>query len=395
MAAGSKLSIGSEILLGSIAMKAFTINSPYGRHRLGLSAIRRIRAVRPRELRWMAKAPKPRNLEVVIDMKNLTRLRGAVNSKTLDFSTLYGQLAIPVRDITEIRMSNRPGRPGVSVRCRNLDEILVQTTPKTMFPLKTSYGAIKVPLEQVASIAISGGLLDLGLACYWSFDNKDAVDRISGAKGTISKTVTFDKGIVGLAPVFRNYTTKILIPSPRLNYNGWKQITISAWVKFNSYSTYGIIHSRHNPERPCGPWLAAGGAQGGEWVGGSFGVRLTGGKYEMIRPASLKPGIRPYPKQKVWHHLVGVYDGRRMRVYVNGKLDGQKKVATPGLTIFDSPGAITVIGRSSAPNRETWRDTYFPGPVDEIKIWRRALNSAEIEKLYEETLAESRKTTPK
>ena len=40
----SKLSIAAESLVGSIVTKQFTIDSPYGRHTVGLSAIRRIRA---------------------------------------------------------------------------------------------------------------------------------------------------------------------------------------------------------------------------------------------------------------------------------------------------------------------------------------------------------------
>jgi len=79
-----------------------------------------------------------------------------------------------------------------------------------------------------------------------------------------------------------------------------------------------------------------------------------------------------------------------MCVYVNGKLDGKKKVATPGLAIFDSPNARTVIGRAAGKNRDSWRDTYFPGPIDEIKIWKRALRPAEVKLLYAQTLAKGK-----
>ncbi len=384
----SKLSIGAETLVGDIGTKTFTIDTPYGRHTVGLSAIRRIRAADV--LTWSGGGIKPEDREVIVDMDNQTRLRGVTTLKTLTVQTVHGKFAIPVKRIMEIRFSAQAGKSGVSVRCDNLDEIIGKVAPKTMFPLKTPHGAIDIPLDRVAAITISGGPLEAGLAYYWSFDKKDAVDRIAGVKGTVTKPVTFAKGIIGLAPVFRNYTTKIVIPSPRLNCNGWRQITFSAWLKFNSYSTYGNVYGRKDGKINCGPWLATGGTYGGKWIGGSFGVVLANAKGEKVQPASLKKGLKPYPKRGVWRHIVGTYDGRYVRVYFNGKLDGETKVAIPDLAIFDSPKGTTIIGRTSAGYRASWRDTYFPGPVDEIKIWRRALNAAEVKLLHEQTLAKSK-----
>jgi hypothetical protein len=254
--------------------------------------------------------------------------------------------------------------------------------------------AVKIKLAQVSKQLADSGPLAAGLAYYWSFDKKDAVDKIAGVEGTVTKPVTFAKGIIGLAPVFRNYTTKIVVQSPRLNFNGWKQITFSIWLKFNSYSAYGNVYGRKDGKISGGPWLATGGTYSGKWIGGSFGVVFPNAQSEMVSPESLKSGLRPYPKRGVWHHIVGVYDGRHVRVYFNGKLDGETKVATPGLAIFDSPKGITVIGRSSAGHHASWRDTYFPGPVDEIKIWRRALSAAEVKLLHAQTLAKSKAEAP-
>jgi len=388
----SKLSIAAESLVGSIVTKRFTIESPYGRHTVALAAIRRIRTAEV--VTWAEGASPAKSREVIVDMANETRLRGTSKLKTLTVQAAHGKFAIPVERIMEIRFSG-PARPAVSVRCTNLDEILGRVAPKTMFPLKTPHGRVDLPLDKVAAITISGGPLEAGLAYYWPFDKKDAVDKIAGVKGTVTKPVAFAKGIVGLAPVFRNYTTKIVLQSPRLNFNGWKQITFSTWLKFNSYSTYGNLYHRADGKKTCGVWLSTGGTYGGKWIGGSFGVAFPNAQRETVRPGSLKPGIRPYPKRGLWRHVVGTYDGRYVRVYMDGKLDGEKKVATPGLSIFDSSKGITVIGRSAASHRASWRDTYFPGPVDEIKIWRRALNASEVKLLHDQTLARSKAEAPK
>jgi len=387
----SKLSISAETLVGSIVTRQFTIDSPYGRHTVALGAIRRIRVANV--LTWPADAPPAESRDIIVDMADETRLRGTTKLKTLTVRTVHGKFAIPLKRIMEVQFTGRT-KPRASVRCDNLDEILGKVVPGTMFPLKTPHGTVDLPLDKVASITISGGPLEAGLAFYWPFDKKNAVDKIAGVKGNVTASVAFAEGIVGLAPVFKNHTTKILLPSPRLNCNGWKQITFSAWLKFNSYSTYGNVYGRKDGKKSCGVWLATGGRYGGKWIGGSFGVVFPNAKSEMVRPASLKPGLRPYPKRGVWYHIVGTYDGRHVRVYFNGKLDGETKVATPGLAVFDSPKGITVIGRTSAGYRASWRDTYFPGPVDEIKIWKRALSAAEVKLLYAQTLARSKAGTP-
>jgi len=56
----------------------------------------------------------------------------------------------------------------------------------------------------------------------------------------------------------------------------------------------------------------------------------------------------------------------------------------------DHPNARTVIGRAAGKNRDSWRDTYFPGPIDEIKIWKRALRPTEVKLLYAQTLAKGK-----
>ena len=192
-----------------------------------------------------------------------------------------------------------PAKPAASVRCTNLDEILGRVAPKTMFPLKTPHGTVDLPLDKVASITISGGPLEAGLAYYWPFDNKDAVDKIAGVKGRVDGPVAFAKGIVGLAPVFKNHTTRIVLQSPRLNFNGWKRVTLSFWAKFNSYSTYGVVFGRANVSTGCGISSRMGGTYGGRWIGALFCVRFPEIYQETVSPESLKNKIKPYPKKGV------------------------------------------------------------------------------------------------
>lgn len=84
----------------------------------------------------------------------------------------------------------------------------------------------------------------------------------------------------------------------------------------------------------------------------------------------------------VWHHVVGVYDGTTLKVYVDGDLD-----CTP--TNYD--GTI-VVSDSDLRLGYGWSAAYLDGSMDEVRVYSRALGSGEVADLYnytEETVAEA------
>lgn len=68
----------------------------------------------------------------------------------------------------------------------------------------------------------------------------------------------------------------------------------------------------------------------------------------------------------VWHHAVLVYDGTNARIYLDGRLDGEKAIvaesADGGLNLGGNPNAAT----------------YFPGEMDEVMVFDRVLSEDEI-----------------
>jgi hypothetical protein len=73
-----------------------------------------------------------------------------------------------------------------------------------------------------------------------------------------------------------------------------------------------------------------------------------------------------------WTHVAGVWDGTTRMLYVNGVLDGTSKGAQPRPDI----GGATAIGRPGAANL-----LYFSGRLDDVRIYSRALSTAEIRAL--------------
>ena len=72
---------------------------------------------------------------------------------------------------------------------------------------------------------------------------------------------------------------------------------------------------------------------------------------------------------KKWTHMAATYDGSKMKIYYNGKVEVEGD-ATGTIDTNDVPVSI---GRNSEGNRE-----HYIGRVDEVAIWSVALNEAEI-----------------
>jgi len=74
-----------------------------------------------------------------------------------------------------------------------------------------------------------------------------------------------------------------------------------------------------------------------------------------------------------WYYLVGVVDGQKVKLYINGVLDTE--VACPS-------GLNTLTRVNSWIGRSNWAvDAYFNGIIDEVRIWNRALSAEEIKQL--------------
>jgi hypothetical protein len=90
----------------------------------------------------------------------------------------------------------------------------------------------------------------------------------------------------------------------------------------------------------------------------------------------------PAPVTRVtWVHLAGTYDGNIARFYV----DGQEVMSQPMTGRFmpdDTPFILGANG-NGVPGMPSER---FPGRIDEIMLYRRALTADEIAQLYDGAL---------
>ncbi len=74
----------------------------------------------------------------------------------------------------------------------------------------------------------------------------------------------------------------------------------------------------------------------------------------------------------VWHHLAGTYDGNKLKLYVDGKLE----VTTAYVGSIASSAANLNIARNSDE-----RDRFYNGSIDDVRVYNYVLSEKEIEML--------------
>ena len=78
-----------------------------------------------------------------------------------------------------------------------------------------------------------------------------------------------------------------------------------------------------------------------------------------------------------WYNIACSYDGSTLKVYLNGVLNNSFSVsATPNT----ASGPLTVGANP------TGGGSYFPGSIDDVRIYNRALTAAEVQTLYQSSL---------
>jgi hypothetical protein len=83
--------------------------------------------------------------------------------------------------------------------------------------------------------------------------------------------------------------------------------------------------------------------------------------------------------RRTWVHIAGTYDGRNARLYLNG-VEVHQKSFTGRLQPDTTP---VILGGNN--NEAGPPDELFPGRIDEVRLYRRALTAEDIYALYAPT----------
>lgn len=78
-------------------------------------------------------------------------------------------------------------------------------------------------------------------------------------------------------------------------------------------------------------------------------------------------------QNNTWYHVAATYDGATAKIYLNGVLDGQNALT----------GALATTAQACNIGARQNGAYTFPGQIDEVAIWNRALHANEIKQLYQ------------
>jgi len=209
------------------------------------------------------------------------------------------------------------------------------------------------------------------LVGYWPFEgdlsDKSGNNNNGTSIGTIG-TTGFVSGKINQA-LSLSGTNYIEIPDS-LSLDITDQITLEAWVYPNTWNDsyensiltkagdndYGVWNLHYKTEDDHG-----------------FRFELNNGAVDNVNVFETPPAPPSSPAQ--WYHVVGVYDGSTMSLYLNGILTNSKAVAGP-ISTNDDPLRI---------GKQLWWGatySYWDGLIDEVKIYNRALNASEVLEHY-------------
>ena len=84
-----------------------------------------------------------------------------------------------------------------------------------------------------------------------------------------------------------------------------------------------------------------------------------------------------------WHHVVGTFDGKLLRLYLDGKLANANPSKFPTIKPGRNFFLGCVLGDAEATDPNYGRTAFFPGQIDEVKVFNRALSAEEVKSHFD------------
>ncbi|MEK7606191.1 MAG: LamG domain-containing protein [Patescibacteria group bacterium] len=216
-----------------------------------------------------------------------------------------------------------------------------------------------------------GSSLNSGLVGYWTFDGKNMTPKVMDSSGQENTGVlagftstTTGVGRIGQALIFDGSDDKVTVgSSPLLTTTTF---SLSAWIKLNnealSIEREYIVFSQYNAGTGRTIFSADSRAANGNdaarfFIGGAGGIDVT---------------TTTKVPENVWTHISVVSNAGVTQTYFNGVADGTGATAT----IIPESTGVQLGGNSLLST------SYFPGVIDDMRVYNRALSVAEINRLY-------------
>ena len=226
-------------------------------------------------------------------------------------------------------------------------------------------------LAMFSSALYSGVNLSYGLVAHYEFEGnaKDSSGNVND--GTAKNGVKFSQdGVLGKSALFSD-TKEIRIEVPDSNsLDTHDSFSISIWANPSDRRGSVLVQKYYSSE---------------QWAGGEYGlnllkdgkVRLSIANYDSTRVTDyIEGGLIPLNQ---WSYITAFFDKGKLKLYLNGNLIAEKTSSIKQITTKEYSYDGIHIGNIVY---NTYNDGWFVGKMDDLRIYNRALNEAEIAELY-------------
>ncbi len=224
-----------------------------------------------------------------------------------------------------------------------------------------------VMLLTTLTVLLTAKPLNAELVALWQFEWGSANDSCGNAYGAVHGSPEWVAGPGGKGGALKFSGEDYISIDNRSKFNITEEITVAAWIKVTVFDTqWQTIIAKGDSS-----WRLSREAQKG-----TVAFHMTGvTSYNTGRRDNLGVESLVDVNDGKWHHLVGVYDGSKAYMYIDGVLE----------RALDATGTVSVNTRDVCigENIEA-RRRYFQGIIDDVAVFNHALKPAEIGKLYKE-----------
>jgi concanavalin A-like lectin/glucanase superfamily protein len=205
---------------------------------------------------------------------------------------------------------------------------------------------------------------------HWKFDegtgSTTADSSGNGTTVTIHPTASWVGGRTGRATRLDGATAYASTTGPVIRTD--QSFTVMAWVYLDRNDTWRTVIGQDGGNR-VSPFVLQYSKSLNTWAFNTI-------RSDVDNPQELWTAASSPARLGEWTHLAAVYDApaQEIRLYVNGARDG----ATTGATIWRADGPF-LIGRTK------YNGNYgqnFPGGIDEVRAYDRALVDSEVRELH-------------